>query len=102
MEFDILDDANSNDNDDESYSSDSSGISLTELDAMLEAGLQNKNRKSTSEENKKETENENLQHEEKEKVILKGKCCYIRILFSHFNILKGKKKFNYFLKFTTL
>lgn len=77
MEFDILDDANSNDNDnDGSYVTDSSDISLDELDALLEAGLENSeySNKYPNEQTSEEKNNmPELQHEEKQKVILKGK-----------------------------
>ena len=65
MEFDILDEFESNENEnEENYSSDSSDISLNELDALLDASLQ-----SGKSETKKSLEQ---QHEEKQKVILKG------------------------------
>ncbi|XP_054710415.1 microprocessor complex subunit DGCR8-like [Uloborus diversus] len=63
MEFDILDEFESNDNDPDEVDSDDSDISLDEIDAMLEAGFVNGNtstRKSS-------------EHEVKEKVILKVK-----------------------------
>lgn len=64
LEFDILDEFESNDNDnEENYSSDSSDISINELDALLDASLQSNKRSSAR--------TEEQQHEEKQKVILK-------------------------------
>lgn len=65
MEFDILDEFESNDIDnEENSSSDSSDISLSELDALLDESLQNVKHEAPK---PKEP-----QHEEKQKVILKG------------------------------
>ncbi|KAF8787187.1 uncharacterized protein LOC129971462 [Argiope bruennichi] len=63
MEFDILDEFESDDNDGDEDNSDDSDISTDEIDAMLEEGLmQRKPTDGTSKES---------EHEEKEKVILK-------------------------------
>lgn len=77
MEFDILDEFESNDNDnEENYSSDSSDISLSELDALLDASLQSGKPEATK---PKEP-----QHEEKQKVILKGTFKYLLFLIPTF------------------
>lgn len=66
MEFDILDEFESNENENEEYySSDSSDISLSELDALLDASL-------LSGQNETNKSNEHQQHVEKQKTILKG------------------------------
>ncbi|CAL1276991.1 unnamed protein product [Larinioides sclopetarius] len=63
MEFDILDEFESDDNEGDEENSDDSDISTDEIDAMLEEGLMQ--RRSVDGNNKE------IEHEEKEKVILK-------------------------------
>ncbi|GFT58916.1 microprocessor complex subunit DGCR8 [Nephila pilipes] len=70
MEFDILDEFESDDNDgDEDNSDNDSDISTDEIDAMLEEGLMHG--KSTDKNEDDDEDSKDIEHEEKEKVILK-------------------------------
>ncbi|GIY04464.1 microprocessor complex subunit DGCR8 [Caerostris extrusa] len=66
VEFDILDEFESDENEGEENSDNDSDISTDEIDAMLEEGLMH-----TKPVSNKDEDNSDIEHEEKEKVILK-------------------------------
>ncbi|GFR31776.1 microprocessor complex subunit DGCR8 [Trichonephila clavata] len=68
MEFDILDEFESDDNDEDNSDNDSD-ISTDEIDAMLEEGLMHG--KTTDKNDDDDDDSKDIEHEEKEKVILK-------------------------------